>query len=106
LEVIGVLNGHHHELVAVVIIELLPIGAPGSVITAAIRDLPFSSGTGEGGDIDLESSGLVRGIGEPFAVRREDRLDFNGRRIQERNQFPVAVEVYIVNCRVALFCNT
>ena len=43
--------------------------------------------------IDFGLSGFIGKEGQPLAVRREDRVVFVERRVQERNHFPVAGHV-------------
>ena len=48
----------HHFGIEAQVIELLAVGAPAGLATAAIRDLAFVRKAGERGDVNLPSAGL------------------------------------------------
>src|SRR4029077_10490857 len=65
-------DGDRHQLaVGREIEELLAVGAPSRLRTAARGHLPVAAGTGERRDIDLPLARLVGGVGDPAPVGRE-----------------------------------
>src|SRR6266496_5847548 len=84
------LDADRHQVAAASVEELPAIVRPDRSGAAIDGDLRSPPGAGVGHDIDLETSRLVRLIGDPAAVRREPRRLLVGRSAKKRTQLAIS----------------
>jgi len=91
----------HQPAVEREIEQLLAVVAPPPLSAAVGRDAPLRAGVGKAPHIHLGRTGLVRGVGDPRAIRGKLPLGFPGRRTQERIRRPIAIERQDPEIRIA-----
>src|SRR5262249_40226614 len=72
--------------------DFFPVPPPAGLCTAVGGDPPLGGGDGEGLDVDLRTSRLIRYVRDPPAVRRERAERLAERSLEERGGLPIARE--------------
>src|SRR2546430_10774529 len=85
-------RNRHQTIVGGDIKEVSPIEAPARCRSASNRELRLRPGTRERLHVDLTSSGLVRNVGYPAAVRRKSPIHLVKRRRGDGERLAVANE--------------